>query len=194
MQHPLSIPQPCTASWEAMTPSANGRFCGLCNKTVIDFTNWETSDIIAYLQQQGTTTCGRVRKSQLEPEDNEQFVQQLAQAAMPVWRKIAAIFLVAFGLVQVSCNTDTPATAANNKHADSITTVRNNDTSDKMTPAQTSGKVAEPADTIKKHKRKINKQAAEMIEGPTGDEIMGAMPMAPDPGVRPVPANDTAHK
>jgi hypothetical protein len=62
----LSIAQPCTESWAAMTPIATGRHCAACQKTVVDFTLKTDAEILALLAQAaGSGTCGRFRAEQL---------------------------------------------------------------------------------------------------------------------------------
>lgn len=108
MPHSLTVPQPCHESWADMVPNDTGRHCSKCCKTVIDFTTWEKEDIVSYLQQHHDT-CGRFKNTQLATtSEGLTFVHALAKTEMPLWRKIAAIFLVAFGLVHTSCSTQTP--------------------------------------------------------------------------------------
>jgi len=47
-----------------MTPTADGRHCAACQKTVVDFT-WKTdAEILAYLAGAAGETCGRLRADQ----------------------------------------------------------------------------------------------------------------------------------
>jgi hypothetical protein len=107
MKHTIQIPKPCSASWDEMTPAENGRHCTACCKTVVDFTNWHEDDVLQYLQQQGSMrVCGRFREEQVSvPVSNEEFVQTVVRIRMPLYKKIAAIFLFAFGLLQVGPET-----------------------------------------------------------------------------------------
>ena len=102
MQYSIQIPKPCSESWEDMTPAHGGRHCAACSKTVIDFTGWPQEAVHAFMDRQGAAKiCGRFRPEQLdEPVDNAQFVQKVARLQMPLCKKIAAIFLFAFGLLQ----------------------------------------------------------------------------------------------
>ena len=61
----LSIPQPCSESWDAMTPTATGRHCSACAKTVVDFTLKTDAELLAYFAQPGSNTCGRFWDDQL---------------------------------------------------------------------------------------------------------------------------------
>lgn len=50
-----------------MTPSAKGRFCSSCEKTVIDFTKMNSFEISNYLKENvHNGVCGRIYKSQLD--------------------------------------------------------------------------------------------------------------------------------
>jgi len=48
-----------------MTPTAAGRHCAACQKTVVDFTQKTDAEILAILRQATSATCGRLRASQL---------------------------------------------------------------------------------------------------------------------------------
>ena len=66
-QTTLHIPQPCHESWDAMTPTATGRHCAACQKTVVDFTLKTDAEILAYLAGAASgRTCGRFAAGQLE--------------------------------------------------------------------------------------------------------------------------------
>ncbi|MDB5197393.1 MAG: hypothetical protein JWP88_1764 [Flaviaesturariibacter sp.] len=61
----LSIPEPCHQSWNDMSPTGTGRYCGSCQKEVIDFTHMSESQLIAYFKQPKGATCGRFHTDQL---------------------------------------------------------------------------------------------------------------------------------
>ncbi|WP_223652489.1 carboxypeptidase-like regulatory domain-containing protein [Hymenobacter psoromatis] len=62
------IPEPCPASWAAMTPTPAGRHCAQCQTEVVDFTQKSPAEILAYLQKaNGRAICGRLRTTQLAP-------------------------------------------------------------------------------------------------------------------------------
>lgn len=62
-----SIPDPCEKNWNEMTPEATGRFCGSCEKSVVDFTNMPDFSIVNYLENhKHEKVCGRFTKPQLE--------------------------------------------------------------------------------------------------------------------------------
>ena len=63
----LRIPQPCHESWAAMSPTATGRHCAACAKTVVDFTPKTDAEILAHLAGAAAgRTCGRFAAGQLE--------------------------------------------------------------------------------------------------------------------------------
>ena len=61
----IRIPQPCSQSWVAMTPTSTGRHCTTCAKVVVDFTQQTDAEILAYLARATGTSCGRIRADQL---------------------------------------------------------------------------------------------------------------------------------
>lgn len=106
MYQMITIPQPCSADWNAMTPEGKGRHCGQCCKTVVDFTQWENSDILAYLNKHASAgVCGHFRKAQLEVPipTPEVFVQQINRSFLSLAQSIAAVFLFVFCVMAASC-------------------------------------------------------------------------------------------
>ncbi|MDJ0364247.1 carboxypeptidase-like regulatory domain-containing protein [Hymenobacter sp. H14-R3] len=89
----LTIPAPCPKSWAAMTPTAAGRHCAACAKTVVDFT-WRTdAEILAILRQAAGETCGRLRADQL----NRPLVAAVAAGSAQRWRAWLAATLALWG-------------------------------------------------------------------------------------------------
>ncbi len=73
----INIPIPCHENWENMTSQDKGRFCGSCQKVVVDFTKMSNDEIIDYFKKQETkkSTCGRfydVQLRQINQETNSQ--------------------------------------------------------------------------------------------------------------------------
>ncbi|MCR5888001.1 hypothetical protein LRS06_09455 [Hymenobacter sp. J193] len=90
----LSVPQPCHESWAAMTPTAQGRYCAACSKVVVDFTRMSDAELLAFLQRQPATSCGRFTSQQLN--------RPLAvPAAHTPWRRWLAAAALALGLSEV---------------------------------------------------------------------------------------------
>jgi hypothetical protein len=65
-QFHLSIPTPCHENWEQMTPTEQGRFCGSCQKQVIDFTQMTDQQLVAYFKKPINNVCGRLAPDQLD--------------------------------------------------------------------------------------------------------------------------------
>ncbi|ANE52911.1 T9SS type A sorting domain-containing protein [Flavisolibacter tropicus] len=64
----LTIPKPCHENWDQMTPEDKGRFCGSCQKTVVDFTNMSDRELAAFFKKSVGSVCGRFHQDQLNRE------------------------------------------------------------------------------------------------------------------------------
>jgi hypothetical protein len=53
-----------------MQPEANGRFCGSCEKIVVDFTQMSTTEIQDYFRRSEEIPCGRFQPYQIEAKGN----------------------------------------------------------------------------------------------------------------------------
>ncbi len=63
----VTIPDPCTESWEQMTATTGGRHCTSCQKTVQDFSAFSDRELANWLATyNGSATCGRFHIDQLE--------------------------------------------------------------------------------------------------------------------------------
>ncbi len=78
----------CPQNWDEMTICGNGRFCGVCQKTVYDFTDKSQAAYQDIVQKHNGQVCGRFRKAQMTPSVN--------------WAKVAA--LAALGSFAVAGN------------------------------------------------------------------------------------------
>lgn len=56
----VTLPNPCAEKYDNMSPTELGRMCKVCNTEVVDFTNWETKDIVDYIQKSNQKVCGRI--------------------------------------------------------------------------------------------------------------------------------------
>jgi hypothetical protein len=65
----ISIPKPCHEDWNQMSPDDKGRFCLSCQKTVVDFTKMDKSEIQQYFQTAlNEKVCGRIKATDLAQE------------------------------------------------------------------------------------------------------------------------------
>lgn len=63
----LNVPTPCHEDWNSFTPTQKGKFCGACQKEVIDFTRWTDDEIKDYFKStRSNSTCGRFIPQQLK--------------------------------------------------------------------------------------------------------------------------------
>src|SRR6185312_6832780 len=56
----VTIPDPCTQNWDNMTANGNGRHCGSCNKTVVDFSTFTDKQLVEFLNKIKGEVCGRI--------------------------------------------------------------------------------------------------------------------------------------
>ncbi|WP_018627545.1 hypothetical protein [Niabella aurantiaca] len=100
----ISIPTPCHENWETMKPGENGRYCGSCCKTVVDFTGMAPEAISDYLvQHRSEHICGRLTEKQLAMEydtDIQIVITHIARSGWPLVKKIAAAFILLLALSQ----------------------------------------------------------------------------------------------
>ncbi len=138
----ISIPEPCHENWGAMTPNEQGRFCGSCQKTVVDFTNFSAEDIQNYFTKHyGQKVCGRFKKQQLNPIDIQ--IPSTIFNQMSASRKFALALLLVFGTTLFSCtdNNGQPATLGEVRLIDTAKT--------KVDTAKIENQVIEPIHNVK---------------------------------------------
>jgi hypothetical protein len=64
----LNIPEPCHENWQNMTPQEQGRFCGSCQKIVVDFSVMTDKEVLVYFSKTSQHVCGRFSNNQLNKE------------------------------------------------------------------------------------------------------------------------------
>jgi hypothetical protein len=64
----LLLYNPCHEQWDAMQPAKEGRFCGSCQKTVVDFTSMSDQELLAWFARGRSNVCGRMTEDQLNRE------------------------------------------------------------------------------------------------------------------------------
>lgn len=102
METYIHIPSPCHENWNNMLPEDQGRHCLQCSKTVVDFTDWDTPAIVAYLHANATQkVCGRFNASQLDVPV-EDTILQVFYSNLPLFKKMAAVIVIVFGMASCS--------------------------------------------------------------------------------------------
>lgn len=85
----LSIPEPCHEKWNKMSPSEQGRFCGACQKQVVDFTSMTDQELQSFfLKKNEGNVCGRFVNAQLNrdiqiPKKKLPWAKYVIQVAIP---------------------------------------------------------------------------------------------------------------
>ncbi|WP_291721202.1 carboxypeptidase-like regulatory domain-containing protein [Bernardetia sp.] len=63
----INLPKPCHEDWNKMTQEDKGRFCGSCQKIVVDFSVMSDKEIVNYFKEyKGNNTCGHFKKNQID--------------------------------------------------------------------------------------------------------------------------------
>lgn len=62
----IELPNPCHEDWDKMTKAEKGRFCGSCEKIVVDFTLMTDKELIDFFITKNQRACGRFRSNQLD--------------------------------------------------------------------------------------------------------------------------------
>jgi hypothetical protein len=99
----LEIPKPCHENWLNMTKQEQGRHCGVCCKTVVDFTSMPMEKVIEVIsQKKDANICGRFRPDQLNTNRASASPRNRYRIFM------AALYFVFGGLLFTSCRTNEP--------------------------------------------------------------------------------------
>lgn len=103
MTYIVRIPEPCHEDWNKMTVDEKGRFCNVCSKSVVDFTNKTDTEIHSILiEKSSEKVCGRFKSNQVErPIISSTVIESIR------FRKIfLAAALLVFGAFLFSCTDD----------------------------------------------------------------------------------------
>lgn len=67
----LNVAEPCHENWNQMSPADQGRFCGSCQKEVVDFSTMSDAQLVQFFKKPSTgSVCGRFMAEQLDREMN----------------------------------------------------------------------------------------------------------------------------
>ena len=87
----LTIAEPCHENWENMSPVQQGKFCGSCQKQVVDFSNMSDRQVAEFFKKPSTgSVCGRFMTDQLDrpmdiPRKRIPWVKYFFQFALPAF-------------------------------------------------------------------------------------------------------------
>jgi Secretion system C-terminal sorting domain len=92
----LTIPIPCHEDWDAMTPVDKGKFCGSCQKQVVDFSDMSDRQVAEFFKKpilslsKGGSVCGRFMNDQLDraidiPKKRIPWVKYFFQISLPAF-------------------------------------------------------------------------------------------------------------
>lgn len=87
----------CSEDWQQMTPTAQGRHCAQCRRTVLDFTEATQPELeAAFRDSPDGRVCGRFQPEQLAPEQPAPLPRRVA--LRPRQRKFLVALLLVCGL------------------------------------------------------------------------------------------------
>jgi protocatechuate 3,4-dioxygenase beta subunit len=112
----LSIPKPCHEDWNVMTPVEKGKFCGSCQKQVVDFSNMSDRDIAQFFKKPSTgSVCGRFMTDQLDrsieiPKKRIPWLKYFFQVLLPAFfiSKVSAQKIMTSSKIVTKDTTRTP--------------------------------------------------------------------------------------
>lgn len=87
----LTIPKPCHEDWDKMTQADKGRFCGSCQKQVVDFSSMSDRQVAEFFKKPSTgSVCGRFMTDQLDraiemPKKRIPWLKYFFQIALPAF-------------------------------------------------------------------------------------------------------------
>jgi hypothetical protein len=87
----ISIADPCHEDWDKMTDNEKGKFCGSCQKQVIDFSGMTDTQLVAFFKKKSASeVCGRLNDYQLDrgipvPPKRIPWVRYFFQFTLPLF-------------------------------------------------------------------------------------------------------------
>lgn len=124
----LQVKEACSADWDKMTPQQQGRFCGQCEKMVVDFSQMNDQEIVDQIKKASRGLCGRFYEDQLMRELDA----SVSFSKNPIWR--SKWTGIAAGLVLIGA-LHFPAAQAQNKLTGEVVVVQSKMKADKRATA-----------------------------------------------------------
>lgn len=100
----FEIPFPCSEDIDQMNPIGSGRFCGACDKVIIDFTKMSLPEIKSYfLNHKDEKTCGIFNQETIIAQEYS-IPLEIIQQNYNRWKNLFILaFAVAFGFLSFGC-------------------------------------------------------------------------------------------
>lgn len=98
----FKINKSCSENWTEMQSENEGRFCNVCAKTVLDFTELESKEILNKINESKGNVCGRLTKSQLKKTYLD--IKNQKHFKLPYSNAAAGLFLAATVVSTQSCD------------------------------------------------------------------------------------------
>lgn len=96
----INIQNPCSENWEMMSPREKGKFCSVCNKCVIDFTQKHPDEIQRIIEEKkDEEVCGRFYNHQLNKVDQSEKLKAQFFKYIPTNFQNNKITLTVFSLI-----------------------------------------------------------------------------------------------
>lgn len=102
-QYSINIENPCGQDWSLMRDNYAGKFCSVCEKSVIDFTKLSDDEVLKVLKQNNFEACGRFSEKQL----NRPFSETKSKASfLPFFKILSGLLL--FGVTEKALAVNKP--------------------------------------------------------------------------------------
>lgn len=170
----LTISDPCHESWDAMTPVEKGKFCGSCQKQVVDFSNMSDRQIAEFFKKPSTgSVCGRFMTGQLDrdidiPKKRLPWLRYFFQILLPAFFISKAGAQQKMGKVAMPVARDTVITPTLYQTVGRISpTIRPVITEDTVTPLMLGEITCTPKIIMIEIKGKVGDENGRPIEGAT---------------------------
>lgn len=90
MKYSVNIENPCSQDWNLMKDNYGGKFCSVCEKSVIDFTKLSDDEVLRVLKQNNFKACGRFSEQQL----NRPFSETRSKTSfLPFFKIVSGLLL-----------------------------------------------------------------------------------------------------
>lgn len=83
----IKIENPCEENWDQMIPIQQDKFCGSCEKVVVDFTAMTDGEIVHFYKKNEGSLCGRFHPEQL----NRKLYTTRRASSFMAWKAVAAL-------------------------------------------------------------------------------------------------------